>query len=181
MNPGENMPSPRATKRFETTSLAGTEYVASRRGEVRASQGKTVPLICMFAVPPTPTSKATGVRHLMDSFCRPSRSICVRNGLQVYVYSTCSTVVDRCEEIFAYPRRSSKAKFAKMARSSRSDGSRARVQRSIEYLLDRCFFPGARPSHNDPGIRAAQATQHQGVSGFRVSQGTTHNGSPESA
>ena len=36
MNPGEDMPSPRATKRFETTSLAGTEYVASRRGEVRS-------------------------------------------------------------------------------------------------------------------------------------------------
>ncbi|CAM9221602.1 unnamed protein product [Hapterophycus canaliculatus] len=34
MNPGEELPSPRVTKRFETTSLAGTEYVASRRGEV---------------------------------------------------------------------------------------------------------------------------------------------------
>ena len=34
MNPGDEMPTPRATRRFETTSLAGTEDVAARRAEV---------------------------------------------------------------------------------------------------------------------------------------------------
>ncbi|CAM9619358.1 unnamed protein product [Ascophyllum nodosum] len=34
MNPGETLPTPRTTRRFETTSLSGTESVASRRGEV---------------------------------------------------------------------------------------------------------------------------------------------------